>query len=119
MLKNTSLAPPSIAYVLNSIANWIIADQAAPPAFYAACLRQPIRFETGFRTPAADFALLLLRAGPGGTLSSLARATADIPALRHILFASTMRCFDEQIAGASQDLAVVAPGVDAREEILV
>jgi acyl transferase domain-containing protein len=119
MLKNISLPPPSIPYVLNLMANWIAADQAASPAYHATRLRQPVRFETGFRTQAADSALLLLKAGAGGTLSSLARATADIPALRDILLAPTMCCFDEQIAGASRDPAVVAPGVDDREEILV
>ena len=75
MLQGISLSPPTIPYISNVTGDWITAEQATSPSYYATHLRQTVRFESGVRTLAADQALFLLEVGPGNALATLARAT--------------------------------------------
>jgi phthiocerol/phenolphthiocerol synthesis type-I polyketide synthase E len=75
LLQDIPLSPPSIPYVSNVTGVWITADQATAPDYYATHLRQPVRFESGIRTLAADPALFFLEVGPGNALATLTRAT--------------------------------------------
>ena len=74
-MRGVALSPPTIPYISNVTGTWITADQATNPDYYAAHLRQPVRFEAGVRSLAADPSLFFLEVGPGNALATLARAT--------------------------------------------
>ena len=85
-----ALSPPTIPYVSNVTGDWIKAEEATSPVYYARHLRQAVLFETGVRTLAADPALLFLEVGPGNALASLSRMTLGrerqkyvVPSLAH------------------------------------
>ena len=74
MLGALALSPPTIPYISNVTGTWITAEQATNPDYYAAHLRQPVRFEAGVRSLAADPSLFFLEVGPGNALATLTRA---------------------------------------------
>ncbi len=64
---------PSIPYISNVTGDWITAEQATDPAYWAQHLRQAVRFADGVRTLLDAPERLLLEVGPGQTLATLAR----------------------------------------------
>jgi phthiocerol/phenolphthiocerol synthesis type-I polyketide synthase E len=73
VVAKVSLSPPKIPYVSNLTGRWITADQATSPDYYAAQLRDTVQFRTGVQTLLSDPALLLLEAGPGTALATMAQ----------------------------------------------
>jgi acyl transferase domain-containing protein/acyl carrier protein len=73
VVKDIALAPPQLPYVSNVTGNWITEDEATDPAYWAAHLRQTVRFAQGLETLLAEPACVLLEVGPGQTLASLTR----------------------------------------------
>jgi amino acid adenylation domain-containing protein len=69
--------PPRLPFVSNVTGAWITADEATDPEYWAAHLRQPVRFEDGVRVLLEEPARVLLEAGPGTTLTTLVRRGAD------------------------------------------
>jgi len=68
------LAEPQIPFVSNVSGTWITADEATDPAYWAAHLRQGVRFADGVAAlMEEDPNQVLLEVGPGATLASLAR----------------------------------------------
>ena len=67
------LQAPRIPFISNVSGTWITAAQATDPAYWAAQLRQTVRFADGIQQLADMPADVLLEVGPGRTLSSLAR----------------------------------------------
>ena len=66
------LSPPSLPFISGVTGDWITAEQATSPDYWAGHCRAPVRFAAGLdtlltRTPAA-----LLECGPGRTLTTLA-----------------------------------------------
>ncbi len=83
-LRRVRFSAPTIPYVSNLSGTWITAEQATSPDYWARHLRAPVRFADGLATLAQDSGLVLLEAGPGQTLASLARqalAGPDQPAI--------------------------------------
>ncbi len=70
LARTLTLKPPRIPYISNVTGEPITDEQATDPAYWARHLVSPVRFAAGLRhlTPIA----LLLEAGPGQTLSSMA-----------------------------------------------
>jgi amino acid adenylation domain-containing protein len=64
---------PQMSFVSNVTGTWITADQATDPAYWAAHLRRPVRFDEGVGTLLQEPARVLLEAGPGTTLTTLVR----------------------------------------------
>ncbi len=64
---------PQVPFVSNVTGTWITAEQATDPAYWAAHLRQPVRFDAGVSSLLEEPARVLLEAGPGTTLTTLVR----------------------------------------------
>lgn len=73
LMRKTPLSAPQIPYLSNVTGNWITAEQATDPAYWAQHLRQTVYFAQGLEQLFLDHQQILLEVGPGRTLSSLAR----------------------------------------------
>jgi non-ribosomal peptide synthase protein (TIGR01720 family) len=72
--NGVKLRPPSIPYVSNLTGDWVTAEQATDPRYWAAHMRRAVRFGDGLKTLfGGGEDATLLEVGPGNTLSSLAR----------------------------------------------
>ncbi|HEU4407577.1 MAG TPA: SDR family NAD(P)-dependent oxidoreductase [Polyangiaceae bacterium] len=65
--------PPSLRYLSNLTGDWVTAEQATDPAYWAAHLRETVRFGDGLARLLAAPDATLLEVGPGRTLRTLAR----------------------------------------------
>jgi acyl transferase domain-containing protein/acyl carrier protein len=80
---------PRLRFVSNATGDWISADQARDPEYWARHLRAPVRFSEGLARILAEANPVLLEVGPGGTLCALARQQdreeepASVASLRH------------------------------------
>jgi len=63
---------PVIPFVSNVSGNWISAEQAVDPEYWAQHLRQAVKFSEGVSTLLKEPSRILVEVGPGRTLSSLA-----------------------------------------------
>lgn len=72
-MRQVSLSAPQIPYLSNVTGDWITAEQATNPDYWAQHLRQTVRFADGLAHLFLDHQQILLEVGPGRTLSSLAR----------------------------------------------
>lgn len=92
LVAGVTLGAPQIPYLSNVSGQWIRAEEATSPAYYARHLRQPVRFAAGVRVLADAGAHHLLEVGPGRALATLAgmelgragarRVTASLPSSR-------------------------------------
>jgi amino acid adenylation domain-containing protein len=82
LVANISLSPPQIPFVSTTTATWITNEQATDPDYWAAHLRQPVRFAAGVQALWQHHpSFVLLEVGPRLVLTTLARqqsATAQI-----------------------------------------
>ncbi|UVS77137.1 type I polyketide synthase [Actinokineospora sp. UTMC 2448] len=73
-MRSVPLAAPAIPVLSNVTGGWLTDEQATDPAYWAAHLRQPVRFGAAVATLlAADGPWQLLEVGPGRQLAGLAR----------------------------------------------
>ncbi|MBX3611477.1 MAG: SDR family NAD(P)-dependent oxidoreductase [Hydrogenophaga sp.] len=79
------LSAPVVPYVSNVTGQWITAEQATSPAYYAEHLRSAVLFEAGVRTLGADASLHLLEVGPGRSLSTLAGLSLGPKGVRRVV----------------------------------
>jgi acyl transferase domain-containing protein len=79
-LRATPLQAPRIPIVSNLTGTWLTAAEATDPLYWVRHLRSTVRFADGMATLAADRGRLYIEAGPGRTLSSLAKAQGSIDA---------------------------------------
>ena len=99
LLQKTKFREPAIPYVSNVTAQWITAADATNPNYWAAHVRQTVRFADGVGELLKDPQNILLEAGPGQTLGALAR---QHPARGHAqMVASTLASKDAQFEIAS------------------
>ncbi|MFJ6198107.1 SDR family NAD(P)-dependent oxidoreductase [Micromonospora sp. NPDC092111] len=73
LMATVPLRPPVIPFLSNVTGTWITAEQATDPAYWAAHLRQPVRFGACVATLLAEGTWALLECGPGKQLANLAR----------------------------------------------
>ncbi len=64
---------PRLPFVSNVSGDWITAEEACDPGYWARHLRAPVRFAEGVRRLGERGNPVLLEVGPGRTLASLAR----------------------------------------------
>ena len=88
LVATFQLNPPSIPYVSNVTGELVTAEQATDPSYWAQHLCNAVRFADGLATVSAG--AVLLEAGPGQTLSSMAAparpdSAAVIASMRHSL----------------------------------
>ena len=68
-----SLQVPQIPFISNVTGAWITDEQATSPEYWAAHMRQAVNFDAGLATLFEQSPTQVIEAGPGHTLSSLAR----------------------------------------------
>jgi amino acid adenylation domain-containing protein len=74
LVAQIQLSPPQIPFVSSVTADWITAEQATDPQYWANHLRQPVRFADGIHTIwQHDENYVLLEVGPRQALTILAR----------------------------------------------
>ncbi|MEH1016838.1 SDR family NAD(P)-dependent oxidoreductase [Micromonospora sp. CPCC 206060] len=69
----TTRRAPAVPFLSNVTGTWITAEQATDPAYWAAHLRQPVRFGDCVANLLAEGTWALLECGPGKQLANLAR----------------------------------------------
>ena len=72
-VQRITLKPPQIPYLSNVTGTWITAAEPIDPGYWAAHLRQTVRFAEGVRELLKEPDRILLEVGPGQTLSTLAK----------------------------------------------
>lgn len=80
-----ALHAPRIPYLSNVTGNWVTPEQTTDPSYWAAHVRQTVRFGAALEELFRDPRRLLLEVGPGLTLSSLARQHPAKPAELKVL----------------------------------
>ncbi|MCW3816658.1 SDR family NAD(P)-dependent oxidoreductase [Micromonospora sp. DR5-3] len=73
LMATVPLRPPAVPFLSNVTGTWITEAQATDPAYWAAHLRQPVRFGACVATLLAEGTWALLECGPGRQLANLAR----------------------------------------------
>ncbi|VEN73212.1 conserved hypothetical protein [Candidatus Desulfarcum epimagneticum] len=76
-VEKTTLNPPRIPYLSNVTGAWITAEEATDPRYWSTHLRSTVCFDKGLGLLLRDDKRILLEAGPGRTLSVLARRHPD------------------------------------------
>jgi len=90
LARSLRLQPPGIPCLSNVTGDWLTAEQATDPAYWARHMVETVRFGDGLAKLLADPARLLLEIGPGQSLGSFARQNPAcgagrlvFPSLRH------------------------------------
>ncbi|QKQ73182.1 type I polyketide synthase [Nostoc sp. TCL240-02] len=76
VVRKVKLSPPQIPFVSTVTADWITAQQATDPMYWATHLRQTVRFAQGIQTLWQQPERVLLEVGPRITTTTLARQQA-------------------------------------------
>ena len=76
VVGKVKLSPPQIPFVSTVTADWITAQQATDPMYWATHLRQTVRFAEGVQTLWQQPKRVLLEVGPRITMMTLARQQA-------------------------------------------
>ncbi len=76
ILAKIPLSPPNLPYVSTMSGNWITADQATDPFYWARHCRETVRYVAALDCLAEPLPPILIEVGPGRTLTSLARQSA-------------------------------------------
>lgn len=72
IVKQVSLGTTSIPYVSGVSGTWVTEEQTTSPRYWAAHLREPVRFADALTSAAALENAIMLEVGPGTTLNTLA-----------------------------------------------
>jgi thioesterase domain-containing protein/NAD(P)-dependent dehydrogenase (short-subunit alcohol dehydrogenase family)/acyl carrier protein len=83
-LATCELKPPRIPIVSNLTGTWLTDAEATSPDYWVRHLRETVRFADGIATLARDPGLVLIEAGPGRALATLAKCHPAITANRVI-----------------------------------
>ncbi|MFA5665299.1 type I polyketide synthase, partial [Castellaniella sp.] len=73
-LANQTLNRPTRKFISNLTGTWITPEQAVSPDYWARHMLAPVRFAQGLQTLQEKGAPLIIEAGPGHVLSTLARS---------------------------------------------
>ena len=76
-VQKVTLNPPTIPYVSNVTGNWISAEEATDPQYWARHLRQTVRFSDAVVELLKDESRVFLEVGPGTTLQVLVKQHAQ------------------------------------------
>ena len=76
LVESVSLSTPQIPFISTVTGTWITDKQATDPVYWARHLREPVQFGAGINTIWQQPERVLLEAGPGTVLTTLARQSA-------------------------------------------
>jgi phthiocerol/phenolphthiocerol synthesis type-I polyketide synthase E len=93
-VSKATLKAPSIPYLSNVTGNWIMAEEATDPAYWAKHIRRTVLFNNGVSELFKNPERVLLEVGPGNALTVLARHHPQRGAAQVVL--SSLRRADEQ-----------------------
>ncbi|HXQ70499.1 MAG TPA: type I polyketide synthase, partial [Pyrinomonadaceae bacterium] len=93
-VSKATLKAPSMPYLSNVTGDWIKAEEATDPGYYARHIRQAVLFNDGISEIFSNPERLLLEVGPGNTLTVLSRHHPQRGAAQVVL--SSLRRADEQ-----------------------
>lgn len=79
-LRSITLHPPAIPYLSNVTGTWIKPEEAVDPAYWARHIRSTVRFSNNLSELLLKPDQILLEAGPGNVLASLARQQGGVTA---------------------------------------
>jgi natural product biosynthesis luciferase-like monooxygenase protein len=113
--KNIPLSPPQIPYLSNVTGTWIAPEDATSPDYWARHLRQTVRFAEGLDEVLKIPDAVLIEAGPGKTLKTLAR-WHPAKSASHVVIAS-LPSRDEQASDYPHFLRAVGEAWVAGMEI--
>jgi acyl transferase domain-containing protein len=89
-LRKLDLQPPVIPFISNLSGSWITKSESTDPKYWVRQLRNTVRFSDGMTELMKEENKIFLEAGPGTTLSSLAKAHSSkkkthevVTSLRH------------------------------------
>jgi acyl transferase domain-containing protein len=74
VVRRANLQSPAIPYVSNLTGDWIKADEAVDPRYWARHLRETVRFSDGLARLLAEPEHVFLELGPGQTLCTLLKS---------------------------------------------
>ena len=77
VIEHVSLHEPRIPIMSTVYADWLTAEQAVNPGYWASHLRETVRFGDAVAHVARDSNYIFLEVGPGQTLSTLARQNQE------------------------------------------
>ena len=103
LLRQVKMEAPTIPYVSNVTAQWITANDAQTPEYWAGHVRQTVRFADGVGELMKDSRYVLLEVGPGQTLCTLSRQHPIKQAEQNV-FASLPLAGDQEIRGLTETL---------------
>ncbi len=84
-VRKVHLSPPELPYISNVTGNWITAEQATKPDYWAEHIRSTVRFMEGIDTLLQLPDCIMLEVGPGRTLYSLTKQHQNRPGNHLIL----------------------------------
>ncbi|HKV37024.1 MAG TPA: SDR family NAD(P)-dependent oxidoreductase [Pyrinomonadaceae bacterium] len=93
-VSKAKLSAPSMPYLSNVTGDWIKAEEATDPGYYARHIRQTVLFNDGISEIFSNPERLLLEVGPGNTLTVLSRHHPQRGAAQVVL--NSLRRADEQ-----------------------
>jgi acyl transferase domain-containing protein len=73
LVRKVRLSPPRLPFVSTATGEWITAEQATDPEYWAKHLRAPVRFSAGIARLLSDTNAALLEVGPRAVLATLAK----------------------------------------------
>ena len=97
LTRSVALAPPRIPYLSNLTGDWITAEQATDPEYWARHMCQPVRFGEAIGRLLAEGGQALLEIGPGQGLGSFVRQDPRCDeATARAIFASLPNAYNRQ-----------------------
>jgi phthiocerol/phenolphthiocerol synthesis type-I polyketide synthase E len=107
VLRQIPLSAPRIPYVSSMSGRWITADQATDPMYWAGHCRETVRYAAALASLFETESPILIEAGPGRTLSSLARqnkVSRGAPLITASLPDPTEKCAADEGFGRARTL---------------
>ncbi len=80
LVAGMHLSPPRLRFISSVTGDWITAEQACDPHYWARHLRAPVRFAEGVATLWAEPSRVLLEVGPRASATTMARQAMKDPA---------------------------------------
>ena len=77
-LKSVRMNPPTIPFISNLTGQWITPNEAVSPSYWAAHLRQAVRFARGIDEFLKEPNAILVEIGPGKSLSTFVQQHSDL-----------------------------------------
>ncbi|WP_354642977.1 SDR family NAD(P)-dependent oxidoreductase [Kitasatospora camelliae] len=132
LAARVTLHRPRVPYISNVTGDWADAELVTDPAYWVRHLRQPVRFADGVARLWEEPGRVLLEAGPGQSLTSLALQLRPGSAASGVAVASLPGGFDRQseerfllgaagrlwVAGVELDWPAVSGGNEAVKAVL-